>query len=73
MNKRKKLTPKEANQIMKGGMLFLMASMKFHGLIDKVQHNHWIEQFRDIGIYSYTLKEYDENESFEDMMKGGKK
>jgi len=71
MAKRKKLTPKEANQIMKGGMLFLMASMEFHGLIDKEQHAHWIEQMRDIGIYTYTLSEYEGASSFKDILNKG--
>ena len=71
MAKRNKLTPKEANQIMKGAMLFLLASMKYHGLIDKIQHEHWIEQLRDIGIYTYTVEEY-EGKSFEDIIKGTK-
>jgi len=72
MSKRVKLTPKQANQLMKGCMLFLLASMKYHGLIDQIQQEHWIEQLRDIGIYSYKLSEYEGVESFEEILKGGK-
>jgi len=71
MAKQEKLTPKQAVQVMKGGLLFMLASMEFHGLIDKAQWTHWVTQLKRIDNVQYTLEE--ETSSFEDILnKGGK-
>ena len=69
MAKQEKLTPKQAVQVMKGGLLFMLASMEFHGLIDKDQWTHWVTQFKRIDNVQYALD--DEKTNFEDILKKG--
>lgn len=59
MGKKSKLTPKEEVGILKGAVTFMLASCAFHGLLDDIQHKHWIGKLKEIGTVGYKLDEYE--------------
>ena len=58
----KQISPEKQITILKNAVLFMLASMHHHDLIDDAQHKKFVNDLKDIGVSFYVLKDYQSTE-----------